>query len=299
MAVNAAPDSPPLRTLTFDGERPREFLSLYQASPFGQTALFDFAGELVAHDKLGQGDDPDLLCIMDGSAALLGYETGGRSPLMSQMVLQLDRRVETLLNQLSHAVGENGFNLVLCAAHGAPPEPPPAARPRMAVAGEAIAQAVESAIKSFGSHVEKYVYPFLYLKNGEGDPENFRLLAARAAMEQAAVAGFYTARGACSTHDEWEKRFRNSFHMKRSGDVMLSYRPEYVEDFGAGRGVSYGSLYNYDARVPLCFYGPQFRAGVFESAVEAVDVAPTLARMMGIAEPSSGAGRVLGEALAL
>ncbi|MGD0871002.1 MAG: alkaline phosphatase family protein [Bryobacteraceae bacterium] len=299
MAVNAAPDAPPLRTLTFDGERPQEFLWLYKASPFGQAALFDFAGELAGRDKLGQGDDPDLLCILDGSAALLGYETGGGSPLMSQMVLQLDRRVETLLNQLSHAVGENGFNLVLSAAHGAPPEPPPAARPRMAVAGEAIAQAVESGIKAAGSHVEKYVYPFLYLKGGEGDPENFRLLAARAAMEQPAVAGFYTARGACSTHDEWERRFRNSFHMKRSGDVMLSYRPEYVEDFGAGRGVSYGSLYNYDARVPLCFYGPQFRAGVFESPVEAVDVAPTLARVMGIAEPSTAAGRVLGEALAL
>jgi hypothetical protein len=299
MAVNAAADAPPLRMLTFDASRPQEFLSLYQASPFGQMVLFDFAGELVGRERLGQGNDLDLLCILDGSAALLGYETGGRSPLMSQMVLQLDRRVETLLNQLSRAVGENGFNLVLSAAHGAPPEPAAAARARMAVDGEAIAQAVESGIKSFGSHVEKYVYPFLYLRGGEGDPENFRLLAARAALEQPAVAGFYTARGACSTHDEWEKRFRNSFHMKRSGDVMLSYRPEYAEDFGAGRGVSYGSLYNYDARVPLCFYGPQFRAGVFESPVEAVDVAPTLARVMGIAEPSSTSGRVLGEALAI
>ena len=79
---------------------------------------------------------------------------------------------------------------------------------------------------------------------------------------------------------------------------MLSYRPEYVESFGAGRGVSYGSLYNYDARVPLCLYGPQFRAGQFEQTVEAVDFAPTLARAMGVAPPSSSTGRVLGEALA-
>jgi hypothetical protein len=299
MALNAAADAPPLRTLTYDAARPREFLSLYNASPFGQTALFDFAGELVERDKLGQSDDADLLCILDGSAALLGYETGGRSRLMDQMVLQLDRRVETLLNQLSRAVGDNGFNLVLCAAHGAPPEPPAGTRPRMAVAGEALAQAVEAVVKGYASHVEKYVYPFLYLKSGEVDVESIRLLAARAAMDQPAVAGFYTARGACSTHDEWERRFRNSFHMQRSGDLMLSYRPEYVEDFGAGRGISYGSFYNYDARVPLCFYGPQFRAGVFESPVEAVDVAPTLARAMGIAEPSSAVGRVLGEALAL
>jgi arylsulfatase A-like enzyme len=50
--------------------------------------------------------------------------------------------------------------------------------------------------------------------------------------------------------------------------------------------------------VPLFFYGPQVRAGVFEAPVETVDVAPTLARAMGIAEPSSAVGRVLGEALA-
>jgi hypothetical protein len=123
-------------------------------------------------------------------------------------------------------------------------------------------------------------------------------MAADGALEYPAVAGYYTAGGGCSMNNEWQKRFQNSFHAQRSGDAMLSYRPEYVEDFGAGRGISYGSLYNYDARVPLFFYGPQFRAGVFEAPVETVDVAPTLARAMGIAEPSSAVGRVLGEALA-
>jgi arylsulfatase A-like enzyme len=79
---------------------------------------------------------------------------------------------------------------------------------------------------------------------------------------------------------------------------MLSYRPEYVEDYGQEQGISYGSLYNYDVRVPLCFYGPQFRAGVFEGPVESVDLAPTLARAMGVAQPSSATGRVLAEAFA-
>jgi arylsulfatase A-like enzyme len=116
-------------------------------------------------------------------------------------------------------------------------------------------------------------------------------------MEYPAVANYFTAGGACSTADEWQRRFRNSFHAKRSGDVMLSYRPEYVEDFGQGRGVSYGSLYNYDVRVPLFLYGPQFRPGVHEAPVESVDVAPTLARVMGVAMPSSSMGRVLGEAI--
>ena len=129
-------------------------------------------------------------------------------------------------------------------------------------------------------------------------PEAARQAAGHAALEQPAVAAYFTAGGECSVHDDWERRFRNSFHPRRAGDVMLAYQPEYVEDYGAGRGISYGSLYNYDIQTPLCFYGPQFRAGVFEAPVEAVDVAPTLARAMGVAPLSSSSGRVLGEAFA-
>ena len=299
MAVNAVPDAPPLRTLRYDLSSPQEFLSLYKASPFGQAAVFDMATELVARDKLGQGSGSDLLCLLDGSAALLGYETGARSQLMRQMVLQLDRRLEILQTALIRAVGENGFNLVICAAHGAPPEPAAAARARMAVNGEKLAQSIESALKDSGRHVEKYLYPFLYLDRAGTAPvnENVRRLAGEAGFADPAVAGYYTAGGACSMANDWQARFQNSFHSRRSGDVMFSYRPEYVEDFGAGRGVSYGSLYNYDLRVPLFLLGPKFRAGVYENAVEAVDVAPTVARVMGIAAPSSSTGRVLSEAL--
>jgi hypothetical protein len=303
MALNAAADAPPLRTLRYDANHPLEFLTLYKASPFGQTAEYEMAAELVVRDRLGLGTTPDLLCVIDGSSALLGYETGAgaHAPLMNQMVLHLDRRIENLWNQLVKAVGENGFNLVVCAAHGAPPDPAKEARGRMAVNGESVAALVEAALKNTGRRLEKYLYPFLYLDRAAtaGGAETVRRMAADAALAHPAVEGYYTAGGDCSENDEWRKRFQNSFYAKRSGDVMLSYRPEYVEDFHAGRGISYGSLYNYDAHVPLFFYGPQFRAGVFDAAVTAVDVAPTLARTMGLADPSSSVGRVLSEALAL
>ncbi len=301
MAVNATADAPAMRTLYYDANHPQEFVALYKASPFGQAAEFDMAAELVVRDRLGQGSTTDLLCLIDGSMSLLGYETGGRHALMNQMVLHLDRRIENLWNQLTRAVGENGFNLAVCAAHGAPPEPTPATRGRMAVDGEAVAKLVENALKNTGRDLEKYLYPFLYLdrKATAGGSETVRRMAADAALAHGAVEGYYTAGGACSENDEWRRRFQNSFHAKRSGDAMLSYRPEYVEDYFAGRGVSYGSLYNYEAHVPLFLYGPQFRAGTLDVSVEAVDIAPTLARTMGIAEPSSSTGRVLSEALDL
>ena len=298
MALDARAGAPPLRTLTYDAEHPQEFLNLYNGSPAGQEAQLDLLGTLIEQEKLGQGEGTDVVCLIAGATAVLGYETGGHSPLLRQLLLNLDRNFETLLARLSKTPGDPNFAMVLAGAHGAPPAPEEETRARMAVNGESVAKLVDTALSGASSgRVRRYLYPFLYLNPIlTRDPETVRIAAGRVAMEHPAVAGFYTAGGMCSTRGGWETRFRNSFHFKRSGDVMISYKPEYVEYYGEGRGISYGSLYNYDTRVPLYFYGPQFRPGAIETAVQSIDVAPTLARLTGVAEPSSSTGRVLAEA---
>src|ERR1035441_7626536 len=182
---------------------------------------------------------------------------------------------------------------------GAPPEPEPATRSQKAIAGESLAHAVAKALSEWidkgpvkNAYVDQYVYPFLYLNLETLHKQNTpirgaRKLAGETALRVPGVAGYYTADGDCSHTGEWRRRFENSFHELRSGDVMLSYEAEAVEDFGAGRGVSYGSLYDYDTSVPLFLYGPQFGKRVIEHAVELVDLAPTVARAAGIGTPSS------------
>lgn len=297
MAIGARPDAPALRTLTFTPERPDDFYTLYRSSPLAQMAQFEFLNDLIIREKLGQSSTTDLVCLVLGSTELLGYDTGARSPLMEQMVMHLDRHLDFLFDNLNRAPGRTEFNLVLTAAHGSPIEPPADARSRMAVTGEQLAQGLQKALAPSGPKLEKYLYPFVYLDAGSRDFEAGRLFAGRAALNNPAVAAFYTAGGACSVEGDWAVRFRNSFHPKRSGEVMLSYRPGYVEEFGAQRGISYGSIYNYDTRVPLFLYGPSFVTRPFEQPVESVDVAPTLARALGVAPPSSATGRVLAEAL--
>jgi len=297
MALGAKPDAAPLRTLTYTAERANDYLLLWRSSPFSMAAQFDLLNELLARENPGKGPGLDVYCLLAGSMEQLGYETGGRSPLMEQMALHADRRIEGLLAQLARTAGENGFTLAVAGAHGAPAEPRSEARERMTVHGEQVAQAAGRGLPE-GASIEKYVYPFLYLKTGSRDAEAVRVAAARAAMRHPAVGGYYTAGGSCPAPAEWAQRFRNSFHATRSGDVMLSYRPGYIESFGEDRGVSYGSLYNYDAVVPVCFYGPQFRAAQHEEEIDAVDFAPTLARAAGVALPSSATGRVRAEAFA-
>ena len=299
-AVGAPQDSPALRTLNWNPGRPEEFLALYRASPFAQSALFDLASTVLEHERLGQRNTFDVLCVLPDAMEQLGYETGASHPLMQQMALQLDRSLETFLGALAKTPGNGGYALALTAAHGSPAEPPPSARAHMAVDGEQLVQFIQKTMAArYLARVEKYVYPFLYLKT-QLTPEldSGSLAAARIALAHPAVAAYYTAGGVCSLHDEWERRFANSFHPVRSGDVMLSYQPGYVESTGQDRGISYGSLYNYDARVPLFLYGPSFQPGFYERTIELVDLAPTVARLAGAPLPSSSVGRVLSEAFA-
>jgi hypothetical protein len=51
MALNAAADAPPLRKLRYDANHPQEFLALYKGSPFGQTAEFDMAADLLLRER--------------------------------------------------------------------------------------------------------------------------------------------------------------------------------------------------------------------------------------------------------
>jgi len=307
-AVGANKDTPPLRTLIYDEAHPEEFLALYKASPFAQSTQMALVREIVTQEKLGQGLGVDLLMVVLGSGALLGYEVGGDSPLMREMVLKLDRDVELLLGLLDKNLGARNYAFVFTSAHGATRDPN-GKRATLAVPGDTVARTINQALSAHYDvgdrrkpYVERYIYPFLYLRHDTLrrsyiDLREARLMAGQAALTVPGVAGYYTADGDTSHPGDWARRFRNSFHAVRSGDVMLAYEPEHVEDYGAGRGISYGSLYNYDSRVPLILYGAPFENAVFETGVESVDLAPTLTRVAGVEWPSSSTGRVLAEAL--
>ncbi len=308
LALGNKKGGPPLRTLAFDPTRPEDFLALYRASPFCQTAQMALARETIVQEKLGQGQGADLLAVSLGSMALLGYEVGGDSPLMREMVLHLDRQIEALLALLDKNLGARNYALAFTSAHGAPSDPD-GHRAELAVSGEAVAGAINRALSAHydtgrrkNVYVERYLYPFLYLRQDVLrkafiDPREARAVAGQAALAIPGVAGYYTADGDSSHSGDWVRRFRNSFHAVRSGDAMLAYAPQHVEYYGDGRGISYGSLYNYDSLVPLILYGAPFETQQFETAVESVDLAPTLARVAGIGWPSSSTGWVLGEAL--
>ena len=219
---------------------------------------------------------------------------------MQQMMLHVDRRLETLLAQLSKAVGENGFTLVLAGAHGAPPEPSEDSRQRMVVNGETVAQEVDGAWCPPASAAWKGIcIRFCISMPGAAAIPSRSAAWPRAPRCSIPRCRASTRRAAHAPHqDSWLQRFRNSFHPAAVGgrDAVLPS--------GVCRGLPTGPRRLLRLSVQL----RRARAAVFlRAAIQAGSVrdhggiggcGATLARTLGVPPPSSATGRVLGEALA-
>ena len=66
---------------------------------------------------------------------------------------------------------------------------------------------------------------------------------------------------------------------------------------GSGHGATHFSPYSYDRHVPLGFYGSVFTPGTFHGRVQPVDIAATLADLLGVNQPSASIGHVLTQAI--
>jgi arylsulfatase A-like enzyme len=82
-----------------------------------------------------------------------------------------------------------------------------------------------------------------------------------------------------------------AWHPDRSGDVEYVMKPWWM--MGSGT-TTHGSPHPYDTHVPILFYGPAWvTPGRRDGRVEVVDIAPTLAAMLGIPAPPASEGKPL------
>jgi arylsulfatase A-like enzyme len=82
-----------------------------------------------------------------------------------------------------------------------------------------------------------------------------------------------------------------SWHKDLSGDVQFVLKPHWM--MGA-TGATHGSPHPYDTHVPVMMYGPPWvGAARIDRRVEVVDIAPTLAGLLGVAVPAAAEGHPL------
>ena len=79
--------------------------------------------------------------------------------------------------------------------------------------------------------------------------------------------------------------------------VMVIPAAYQMEHYGDGSGTNHYTPYSYDRHVPLAFFGAPFNPGTYRGRVEPVDLAATLASLLGVNQPSAAVGHILSQAV--
>ncbi len=288
-----------------------KFVDAFEASPYQNEVIADFAMRAVTDEGMGQDTVPDLLAIGFSANDLIGHAYGPDSHEVMDVTVRTDRLLQRFFGFLDSRVGFRNVLIVLTADHGVAPVPERVNRLNSGAGASRVdpavlATAAETALRTrFGnpagaSWVARLAQPWIYLnvrgleQRGHSVEEAERV--ARAAIKQVPEVSL-------SLTATELRQPRNpavpsaaafSFYPSRSGNIYYELNP-YVVPGAARAGTTHGSPWSYDARVPLLWFGAAIRPGVHSGAASTADIAPTLSALLGIAAPAGSQGRILEE----
>ena len=224
------------------------------------------------------------------------------------MALDLDDELADFFEFLGHQIGLAEVWIALSADHGVSWLPNAAKKLRIPAANlgaSKLEEQINDRITAKFRHRSAYVkldYPLAWL-----DPDAFTAahlhereaeVAVGEAMKQVGLRDYYTKLQLAAgevPNTELGRKYLNSYSPQGSWFVMGV--PD-IYTVGSAAGTDHASPYNYDTHVPLALYGLPFRPGTYRSSVEPIDLAPTLASLLGINAPTHSVGHVLTEAIA-
>ena len=286
--------------------KPLDYYELLGRTPYGNDYQMEFARELILQEKLGQGTVTDLLVLSLSANDLTGHAYGPDSPQMHAMALALDRQISEFLAFLQQQYG-NRFWIVLSADHGVAPTNATSVKLRIPSALIAnkdlkaeLNKALGARLQKPGEYVRSASFPIVFVNNdafgekiGESDAESFVADAMRAMGFVSAYTKEQLASGEVAP-TAIGRMFANSYS-PYGGWWVMGLPPPFT--LSTKDVADHGAAYSYDQHVPLAFYGAPFKPGVYRDQVEPIDLAPTLAVLLGINKPTNATGHVLTQAL--
>jgi len=285
----------------------------WDISPFADAYVGRFASALVETMQLGRHTSIDVLGISFSATDRVGHKFGPQSQEIQDQLAQLDRTIGDLLDRLDALVGRNEYVVALSADHGVTPIPEQlvrahrdAGRVRTAEIAERIESKLVPALGP-GSHISildgrdmnLYFAPGVYQKIVASPPLLSDVI--KAIESSPGVRRAYRAEQLrdpqpspqSSNNDAWLRPAALSYVEGRSGDMIISLRPQWI---ASSEAATHGSATTDDQRVPILLMGPGVKPGLYDQAVSPADIAPTLAKLCGITLPRAE-GRPLAAAL--
>lgn len=276
-------------------------------SPFVDLMSLEFARAAIAGEQLGQDEVPDILAISLSGHDYVNHAFSAESRLSHDHMLHLDRMLESFFKHLDSTVGRDRYVVVLTADHGFMPAPEHSKGQGQAsgrVSGSQLLARLNTGLEQkFGAGkwaqalsasavmLDRPLMASRGLDAAAVEEETRRLLQAE---ESIAVA--YTRAELAGGRRQGAPHFdamRRAWHAERSGDVQYALKPYWMHT-STSSITTHGSLHPYDTNVPILVWGPAWaKPGRVDQRVEVVDIAPTLAKWLGVDVPAQSEGRVL------
>lgn len=283
----------------------KDYYEAFDHTPWNNELVADLARAVITQEQLGEADGaPDLLAIGFSQPDKIGHAYGPHSQEVMDSILRLDRTLAELFRFLDEKVGLANCTIVLTADHGVAPLPERNPAQGGRVRGADLDKLVFAALDAkFGLLADNERWA---VRDGLGYHLNPAALAQKqlvpAAVEEAIRAVLAAAPGLAAAYtrtrlldpaplDAVGEAVRLSFYPPRSPDVLAVLKPFFIDR--TSPGTTHGTPYDYDTHVPLLWYGAGVKPGVHAARVGVDDLAPTLARLLGVPAPPQATGRVL------
>ena len=257
---------------------------------------------------IGKGPETDVLAVSFSATDLIGHRWGPDSRELHDQILRLDRTIGGFLDSLYKLRDSARIIIALTADHGVTPfpelsqtryNPPPLRvnlRPAMAAARAVLfagkVDTLAAQLESGSLVIDRVSGLTPALINASAD--SFVAVARR-------IPGVARAErfSELSRHDLGKeaiaRRWLNMYGPDVPAEAIVvltpgSYRVEFTI-------AMHGSPLDDDSHVPILFYGAPFKPGRYPAFVRTVDIAPTLAQVLGVTPTEPLDGRALTAAI--
>jgi hypothetical protein len=268
----------------------------WELTPMLDAAVLDLARTAVRALELGGGEQLDYLAVSLSQTDRVGHEFGPLSREQMDNLLRLDRELGMFFDFLDDQVGTDRYLVGFASDHGSAIVPERlremglegtrlAAEDRVLMEsriGEAIREAQARAADSSTRDED----PLAYVIDRLQDLPFFGPAYSVAQLQMT------------EPPDSFRTLFRNSYVPGRMGGILSrigieSWWGENVLDWNWEYGTTHGSPYLYDRHVPFILMGSGIEPGRIDLRVATVDMAPTLAHLVGVPFPDDLDGRPL------
>ncbi len=276
--------------------------------PWMDSLTIDLALTGVAALGLGSDDArTDLLSISLSSTDEIGHDFGPDSRELHDMLLRLDGYLAWFLDSLAVTIPRERILLVLTSDHGTQAMPEQAAPIRGRPAGRAWPAAMVRAVASdlrerwrtdFGIRFDYGIVTadLVALRSRGVDPDSLSRSMAMAFRREPYVDRVYTPQSlvVAPVGDPVAARWRHTLPVGFGWLVaVVPYEGTTWDSWTTG--ANHGTPWLMDVQVPVIFWGDGITPGTITRPVRAVDIAPTLARLIGATPTETLDGVVLTE----